>query len=58
MEDIVGSSYNFRFWEDEYNETVTFERLKEPLRDGARSYVSPDREDMFVKGMDGLYRHP
>ena len=56
MENIVGSAYTFRFWEDREKGTITFEHLKQPLRDGLRSYVSPDRLEYFTKMPDGFYR--
>jgi len=57
MENIIGSAYEFQYWEDRKNGTVYFRRLREPLTDGRRSYVSPDRRDYFVMGPDGLW-HP
>jgi len=56
MENIVGSAYKFRFWEDREKGTVTFEHLKQPLRNGLRSYVSPDRINRFTKTPDGFFR--
>ncbi|AHF94594.1 hypothetical protein OPIT5_29375 [Opitutaceae bacterium TAV5] len=56
MENIVGSAYNFRFWEDPATARITFEHLKHPLRDGLRSYVSPDRAGLFTRTPDGFYR--
>lgn len=56
MENIVGSAYKFRFWEDPETGRITFEHLKQPLPDGLRSYVSPDRADLFTRTPDGFYR--
>lgn len=56
MENIVGSAYEFRFWEDHATGNITFERLKQPLRYGLRSYVSPDRSHFYTRQPDGLYR--
>lgn len=56
MEAIVGSAYEFRFWEDHAAKTVVFERLQQPLDDGRRSYVSPDRVDLFARTPDGFYK--
>lgn len=55
MENILGSAYEFRFWENRHDGTITFERLKEPLRDGLRTYVSPDRRRHFQQRPDGFY---
>lgn len=55
MESIIGSAYEFRFWEDLSTGRTTFERLKQPLRDGRRTYVSPDRVELFTRTPDGFY---
>lgn len=47
MEKIVGSAYEFKYFRDELSGNVIFERLKEPLQNGARTYVSPDRREHF-----------
>lgn len=56
MEAIIGSAYEFRFWADYAAKTVVFERLQRPLDDGRRSYVSPDRADLFARTPDGFYK--
>lgn len=56
MENIVGSAYEFRFWEGHAKGNITFERLKQPLRDGLLSYVSPDRAHLYTRQSDGFYR--
>lgn len=55
MEKIVGSAYEFQFWSDPRTGNVTFARLKQPLKDGSRTYVSPDRRDRFTQTPDGFY---
>lgn len=55
MENIVGSAYEFRFFEDIQSGDVVFVRLREPLKDGSRTYVSPDRREHFKLGSDGRY---
>ncbi len=54
MENIVGSSYEFRYWITERGGTV-FERLSEPLTDGRRTYVSPDRRYRFRSDGHGCF---
>lgn len=56
LEKIVGSAFEFKAWEDERGNYV-FERLKNPLRDGSRTYVSPDRRHHFDGPFAGIY-HP
>lgn len=56
LENIVGSAYEFRFWIQPESGNVVFERLHAALRDGSRTYVSPDRRERFHVGPDGLYR--
>lgn len=55
MENIIGSAYEFRFWADLKTENVIFERLSEPLNDGSRTYVSPDRRAHYQIGKGGRY---
>jgi hypothetical protein len=55
MEAIAGSAYEVRYFTDFITRDVTFERLKKPLQDGRRTYVSPDRRDRMTLGGDGLY---
>jgi hypothetical protein len=55
MEHIVGSAYEFRFWTEPESGNVVFERLREPLKDGSRTYVSPDRREHYRLGNDGRY---
>lgn len=54
LEKIVGSAFEFRAWEDERGNYV-FERLKTPLRDGLRTYVSPDRLQYYNGPFAGIY---
>jgi hypothetical protein len=58
MENIIGSAYKFRFRENHEKGTVTFERLKQPLsgKENLRTYVSPDRADLFEYTPEGFYR--
>jgi hypothetical protein len=56
MESIVGSAYEFRYWTDPQTGNVTFERLREPLKDGERTYVSPDKRHRAKQGDDGIWR--
>ena len=55
MESIAGSAYEWRFWEDKMNSTVVFERLREPVNENLRTYVSPDRRQLVRRREDGLY---
>ncbi len=44
LENIVGSAYEFSYWEDPVKRTVTFRRLATPVPiDAELTYVSPDR---------------
>lgn len=47
LENIIGSSYEFRYEQSGYKSDVTFERLSTPLTNGHRSYVSPDRRNLY-----------
>jgi hypothetical protein len=55
MEKVIGSAYEYRFWESRETGDVTFERLRAPLKDGRRTYVSPDRRDRFTCTPDGFF---
>lgn len=57
LDNICGSAYEYRYWEDAESQCVIFERLPKPLDDnsGLRSYVEPDRRDRFTIRPDGLY---
>lgn len=57
LESIAGSGYEFGYSIPPDKDGVQFYRLKEPLNDGRRSYVSPDRRHRYTKGVDGLW-HP
>lgn len=58
LEGILGSAYEFRYWENEMNRSVTFHRLAAPLNSelGVRSYVSPDRRDRCQKLPNGFFK--
>lgn len=56
LENIVGSAYEFRYYEDYPSCGTVFERLMKPREDGLLSYVSPDRRDFYDKQPNGLYR--
>src|SRR5687768_2560380 len=56
MEQILGAAYEFRHWVDPQSGNVFFERLEAPLKDGRRTYVSPDRRHLFE--FDGLTWRP
>lgn len=56
LESIVGSAYEFWYWEDQMSGNVTFGRLEKPLDDGRRTFVSPDRRDFYRR--DGIYWIP
>ena len=56
MESIVGAAYEYEMIDDPATGDVTFRRLAEPLKDGSRTYVSPDRRDGFERGKDGYWR--
>ena len=47
MESIVGSAYSFVPIVDYRTRSVTFQRLAQPLADGLRTYVSPDRRHLY-----------
>ncbi len=49
LENIVGSSYEFWYEENPMTGDTTFGRLKKPLDDGRRSYVSPDRRHHYKR---------
>lgn len=55
MEKVVGSSYTIRTHENHMTGAVTFERLRQPSAD-RRTYVSPDRRELFEREFDGFYR--
>lgn len=55
LENIVGSAYEFRYYEHFPTRHVVFERLPKPLDGTLYSYVSPDRRDFFRQRPDGLY---
>ncbi len=42
LENIIGSAYEYRYWRSNYDRSITFERLPQPLTDPT-AYVSPDR---------------
>lgn len=48
LENIVGSSFEFRYHCDYCKGDVTFERLDGKLTNGYRSYVSPDRRHLYT----------
>ena len=49
LENIVGSSYEFWYEENPMTGNTTFGRLKTPLSDGRRTYVSPDRRHHYQR---------
>ena len=55
LEHIVGASFEFGYHEDLATGDINYFRLPQPLTDGRRSYVSPDRRDRFRKRFDGIY---
>jgi hypothetical protein len=55
LEHIIGSSYEYGYNEDLATGDVNYFRLLEPLTDGRRSYVSPDRLTFYRKRFDGTY---
>lgn len=55
LEGIVGSAYEYGYREDLFNGDTIYFRLAEPLTDGRRTYVSPDRRDRFDKDFRGFY---
>lgn len=54
MEAIPGSSYEYKYHET-CDGNVVFSRRESPLKDGLRTYVSPDRRDLFSPRFDGLF---
>ena len=42
LENIVGAAYEFSYFIHPIKRIVTFSRLKKPIQDGQRTYVSPD----------------
>lgn len=57
LENVIGSAYGWRAVPNPFNGVVTFERCAS-VPDGARTYVAPDRRDLFVLGPDGFWRLP
>ena len=55
MENIIGSAYEYTFYEDPQTGGIVFHRLREPLKNNLRTYVSPDRLCYFKKRSDGFY---
>ncbi len=57
MENIVGSSYEFVFWEDPMTQKLVFRRLRTPIPESARlrTFVSADRRQHFTQRPDGLW---
>ena len=55
LENIVGSAYEFSYWQDPENGSVVFHRRSEPVKGALRTYVSPDRRDFYDVQVDGLY---
>jgi hypothetical protein len=50
LEQIVGASYEFSYYEDHINRTVVFRRRSSPVEpDGELTYVSPDRREMYER---------
>lgn len=49
LENIVGSAYDITIFHDVPAGKVFFRRLKEPLKDGRHTYVSPDRRWRYRK---------
>ncbi len=59
MEQIVGSSYSIESWIDQRTGNVHFKRIDYELPDGYRTYVSPDRRDMYQQeGKWWKYKEP
>lgn len=54
LENIVGSSFEFRYFCNYCKGDATFERLDGQLTNGYRSYVSPDRRHLYYD-LDGLW---
>ena len=57
LENIVGSSFEYRYRCSGYKGDATFERLDGRVADGYRSYVSPDRRHLYID-CGGLWMHP
>lgn len=55
MESITGSAYEFTFRFNPESGNTSFRRLREPLTNGLRTYVSPDRRHHVRLRPDGLY---
>ena len=53
MNRIVGSAYTIAIKVDDFKRQVTFYRLNYDLEDDLRTYVSPDRRDLFIQ--DGYF---
>jgi hypothetical protein len=49
MENVIGSAYEWRFFESPVDRSVSFDRLSSPLTGGNRSYVGPDKRQFFVQ---------
>lgn len=57
LENVVGSGYGWWYEMSPINQDrVTFKRRKTPLREGERTYVSPDRRDHYEMIREGLWR--
>ncbi len=56
LESIVGSAYEYWYEEDPMDGHFIFGRLNQPLTNGSRTYVSPDRRDRYRKGL--RFWHP
>lgn len=55
MENIIGAYYEWSFERELTTLDVVFHRRHEPLTDGRRTYVSPDRRHLFEQRGDGLW---
>lgn len=55
LEGIVGSSYEFLYYENFRNRNTVFERLPQPLENDLVSYISPDRRHLFTQRPDRLF---
>ena len=55
LENIIGSSYEYGYNEDLATGDINYFRLSEPLTNGRRSYVSPDRLSFYRRRPDGIY---
>lgn len=55
LEYIVGSAYAWRVFINYERDSVIFKRLQEPLTNGQKTYVSPDRRHLFQKLPNGFY---